>query len=70
MATAAGAIPLTGSAMYKNKKPWLGFIGLLLIIPGCALVNSKAWFLSISLIVVGIGLLVWAMFTGNLTLFG
>ena len=56
--------------MYKNKKPWLGFIGLLLIIPGCALVNSKAWFLSISLIVVGIGLLVWAMFTGNLTLFG
>jgi len=57
-----------------KKRPWIGFIGLVLLLFGCglsAVAHGDLCILgSIGLLAVGLGLLVFALFTGNMKMFG
>jgi hypothetical protein len=54
----------------KEKKPAIGFIGLLLIAAGICSIIVDVPLLSIIIIGVGAAVLAYALFTGNLKLFG
>ena len=57
-----------------KRRPWIGFIGLVLLLFGCLLSSVAHGELcilgSIGLLAVGLALLVYALFTGNMKLFG
>lgn len=54
----------------KERKPVIGFIGLLLVAAGLCSIVVDAPALSVVLIAAGAVVLGYALFTGNLKLFG
>ena len=58
--------------MERKRKPWIGFLGLLVMLTGCGMLvfNQETTIVGIVVLVIGTIVLVWAMMTGNLKLFG
>ena len=55
-----------------NRKPWIGFVGMLLLIVGvlCAGNDARFLFCGAPLLLAGVGALVYALMAGHVTLFG
>ena len=53
----------------QKKKPWLGFAGMLLLIAG-GIVSCQNASVGIVVVIIGAGVLGFALITGNVKLFG
>lgn len=60
-----------------KKRPWIGFVGILIMMFSCVLafviqaISSYSGFtIGMFVFIVGLLTLMWALFTGNLKLFG
>lgn len=53
----------------KQRKPWIGFAGMLLIIAGALLSCQEAGW-GVAVVAVGGGVLIYALVTGHVKLFG
>ena len=62
--------------MTKQKRPVIGFIGMIIILFGILLfcvvasVAPDAWAIPICVSIAGVGVLVYALVTGNVKMFG
>ena len=56
--------------MVKRKRPWIGGLGVVLIIVGLFALMSGSYAVPCIIMAAGAGLLVYAMATGNLTFWG
>ena len=69
MATAAGATSFKVGYMHEQRRPWLGFAGMLLLIAG-GIVSCQNASVGIIVVIIGAGVLGFALITGNVKLFG
>lgn len=58
--------------MEQKRRPWIGFLGLLVMLTGCGMLvfSRETTMAGIAALAVGTVVLVWAIMTGNLKLFG
>lgn len=56
--------------MERKRRPWIGFLGLVGLLVGCGMIGTDAYLFGIGMVAAGTIVLVWALMTGNLKLFG